>query len=212
LPQASDVSRPTVYRGSFSPMHINHTRFARQAVLEGFRPLVITFSHIPNPEKKLPSRTLRFQLAQMMLKLLPEEIQQHIHLLELKDGMSYDEYIEAIREVLKFPQGLLNFVAGTDTLDRTLDKSRSTLAIPNNHFNPVFYERLNTPVNRKRVLTLSKEQGMIVQIRPSGETQAMSSTKIRKWMRELNLEELRKLYPPDILDFLITHLKEFTQF
>ncbi len=211
LPSSQNLGG-AVFRGSFGPMHANHTRFAQQAIEEGFAPLVITFPHITNPTKKLADPLLRFQLASMMLELLPQDIKQHIHLLKPEEQVDYATYITAIRHYLNQPTGRLNFVAGGDTIKPTIDPKESPLAILRQDFHPIFYERLPAPINRREVSRLSKEFGAPIQIRPTRETKALSSSQIRKWMRELNFEELRKLYPPNILDFLIEHRKEFTQF
>ena len=211
LPSSQNLGG-AVYRGSFGSMHSNHTRFAEQAIEEGFTPLVITFPHITNPTKKLADPHLRFQLASMMLELLPQDIKQQIHLLEPKEQTDYLTYITAIRHYLNQPTGRLNFVAGGDTIKPTIDPKESPLAILKQDFQPIFYERLPTPINRREVSLLSKEFGASIQIRPTRETKALSSSQIRKGMSDWNIEELSNLYPSHILDFLKEHIREFTQF
>jgi hypothetical protein len=163
------------------------------------------------PNKDLAPLHLRFQLASMMLDLLPPDIQKNIHLLKPEEQVDYATYITAIRHYLNQPSGKLNFIAGGDRTSGILKPTAKSFS-PLSDFKPVIYSRIGSPIDQKKMEALAEEVGTEIQFRPIPEKNPLSSTKIRAWMKEWNVEELSKLYPTHILDFLKKHLTEFTRF
>jgi nicotinic acid mononucleotide adenylyltransferase len=197
------------YRGSFNPMSPNHSDLIKQVVKDGLSPLVVSCSETPN--KDLAPLHLRFQLASMMLELLPQDIQKHIHLLKPEEQANYATYITAIRQYLNQPAGKLNLFVGGDSVLKILKPSWKSFA-PLTDFNIIAYKRYGITFDQQALMKIAQTAGTTLQFRPIPEKSPLSSTKIRAWMREWNVQELSKFYPTHILDFLKEHLKEFTRF
>jgi len=186
--------------GAFSPITDGHINLAKFVLSSGIVDKVLfipCFNHVYG--KELPSFQHRYNMCKIALK---EEKKMFVSDIEYKHKLPGDTF-SLIKKLLSMPyyrRSSLYFIIGTDNANTF-----------KNWINYKELERLVCfiVVERQGIISDSTvnwyHQKPHVFLKNTGVVPEISSTLIRNWIRDFNLESLREFLHPKVLEYIQIH-------